>query len=471
MGCSQSKNVINIDTPNELPKQSQKYLPKQLKPTITHIENVVRHNSITDLNENLTQNSIQTNQLPNEINSELNSEKPNFLKGFVRTVSSRSFRARSSSSSDSHKAITYKGNFYDIASELKNTEIFDSINWIDKYKPSIKEFEYLKNDLNQEYKERVKYQMHTYFSNIQITIEKSTDGTLFSHKPESIFYVINSFIDIVKIKLSNKYAKEIMTIGLQLLRDIQRDTYDYIKKDSLNEEDYCVIINDSARLKKICQISNDLYSLYESDEITNMIFDAIITELLIEYDSIITTTIGYLIKKILKDLESDYFSKLFTPEWETSDNLIKIFMATIKECFDVVLPWIDNEYSNIFVCEIMKQILYKYISGLKNKKNKSFINELLSTNKILRDKQTFKDFFQKYCEKKAPVINNNLEKLLDSIENFNILDALCKLMMSRNFDGSKKEIDLLCAKFGLDGVKFAKMAFNCNPLNTKKLIL
>lgn len=407
MGCTSAKQLDNTTTPKEL---------------VPNIENLEKQ------------------------------EKPAFLKGIV--TSARNLRSGSNSSDNSDKP-NIKPNILNLTAALNNTELFDSINWIEKNKSSIKEFESLKNDLTMEYKERVKTQLQTYFSNINVPIETAKDETLFTTKPENTFYILNIFVNVVKTKLSKEHAKEIMVIGLQLLRDTQRLTYDYLERNwaTIQEDALCALMNDNARIKQLCDQVNLAYTHILSDEITNIIFDAVISELLHEYDLIILKITDCLINKILNDFEIDYFSKLFCTEWENSDNLTLMFVNTLKRCFDAILKWMCESNANVFINNIFKQVLLKYISSLKNKKNKSVVNLTNVINQINADKQLFKIFFSSYCDS----------------SDFDFLDTICKMMLSRNFDSSKKEVDLLCVKFGADGLKFAKHAYNYNPANAKKL--
>lgn len=464
MGCS-SSSLNKSDRSNTVKRKSLKKLPSQIENTIVTIE---KQNSLLKLNKSNQLNQLNESNQLNQLNklNESNELKPVILpstKSFKSDVLNNS-STKSEKLYDDSNNLAYKGNFADIASAISTVEIFDSINWIEKYKPSAIEFECLKEDLIIEYKDRFRKQVSYYFTNIQITIEKDNAGKLFTQKPENIFYIINTSIDAITNKLSKKYTKEMMVITFQLLRDEQRNCYDYL--DKLEEDYLCALVNDISKMKDLSKITYEKYSIFNSDEITNIIYDEIVKELLLEYDNILIKTIDYLTNKILKELDNDYFSKLFINEWEQNcnDNCdnTQIFIDTLVDYFNDIFYWLNDKYKNMFIQSVLKQTLYQYVSSLKNKKNKSFINGIVSINKVLKDKQILKTFFSKYCFDKD-VLNN--------INDFDIIDDICKIMCSKNFDNVKKETDLLCVKFGTDGIKFAKMAYNCNPANKRKLIL
>lgn len=445
MGCNGSKNIqVNEKYKTNIPNiPNEKFHEKNKSPEIINIVD----------NTNTSNNSNQEN---------INIEKSHI---FREIINSRNFRSNSISINyiENEKDNDKKNKIFKIISKSNNDQLFDSINWVEKYKPSIKEYELLKNEITMEYKERIKSQLQTYFINLDnpenIKVETSGDGTVYTHTPQTIFFLVENFIKAIKEKLSEKYVKEMIIIILQLLRDRQRQTYDNLENNWMKTEEdvFCAMVNDRIKIVENLKKLIEEYKNKNTDEMTTIIYDCLSDELYSEYDKMELKIIDTLIKKILTNFNKDYFFKLFTDEWEKNEeNLTEIYIETLKDYFYVIHPMIVSEnHINYFNENICKETIHFYIRSLKNKKNKSFSDILTIINKIGKDKEIMKKFFEKYCNKKI-------------IEDIDIIDTICKIMLSRNFENCKKETDKLCVMFGSDGLNFSKQAFNLNPKNIKK---
>lgn len=87
----------------------------------------------------------------------------------------------------------------------------------------------LKTELLVEYKGRIKSQVQQWFQNIQtqaVDISRATDGTLVTSRPEDMFNVLHAQLAVAHEKLPADYVKEVALACLQVLRDLQRQSYD-----------------------------------------------------------------------------------------------------------------------------------------------------------------------------------------------------------------------------------------------------
>jgi hypothetical protein len=133
-------------------------------------------------------------------------------------------------------------------SALKVSEILDMINWIEYHKVMLEDFDFgareaiaqyglLKGELLVEYKERIKTQVHQWFSNIHaqaVELTKATNNTLITNRPEDIFNIIHAQLSVAHDKLPPEYVKEVGIACLQVLQDAQRQTYDALNNQYRN---------------------------------------------------------------------------------------------------------------------------------------------------------------------------------------------------------------------------------------------
>lgn len=95
---------------------------------------------------------------------------------------------------------------------------------------SLPQYSNLKTELLMEYKERIKSQVHEWFANIAAqSVEISvSDKMLITNKPEDMFNIIHAQISVAHEKLPPEYVKEVGIACLQVLQDVQRQTYDML---------------------------------------------------------------------------------------------------------------------------------------------------------------------------------------------------------------------------------------------------
>lgn len=148
---------------------------------------------------------------------------------------------------------------------LKVAEILDFISWVDYYKEvmenqlhfvgraSIKIFENYKADLFVEYQKRMKVQVSTWFANmkkLELEIKQNSEGTLITSNPEDMFNIIHVQLDVARDKLPVIYITQVATACLEVLEDVQQESYDYFSSQwlDLGPETMSAIINDNGRM-------------------------------------------------------------------------------------------------------------------------------------------------------------------------------------------------------------------------------
>ncbi len=190
--------------------------------------------------------------------------------------------------------------------DMKVSEILDIISWFeylissledfstcspehpDARKPAVNEINAMKAEMMLEYKERIKSQVHQWFNNIKSReneITKSTDNTLITSHPEDMFNIIHAQLNVAKEKLPPEYVKEVAIACLQVLQDVQRQSYDTLQHNltSLDAETLCAIVNDNQRMEEKCREFTDEMLRYVRDNEERDMLDGIANEVATEY--------------------------------------------------------------------------------------------------------------------------------------------------------------------------------------------
>jgi len=190
---------------------------------------------------------------------------------------------------------------------LKVSEILGMLAWLEyvissiheldnnmQIRESLSEYSNMRNDLMVEYKERIKTQVHEWFNNIQESeneITKATDNTLVTSHPEDMFNIIHAQLAVAREKLPPEYVKEVAIACLQVLQDVQRQSYDRLLSNyqAMEIEYLCSIINDNQRMEEKCHefaeeiiklLSSSHSNAYAEDQ---EILEAISNEVAMEY--------------------------------------------------------------------------------------------------------------------------------------------------------------------------------------------
>eukprot|EP01041_Mallomonas_annulata_P015603 gene15603-32961_t len=120
---------------------------------------------------------------------------------------------------------------------------------------SCQEYLTYQENLVLEYLDRIKSQVMEWFRNIKKQnrdVIKAADGTLITSTPEDMFNVIHMQLAVAKDKLPKEHIKDVVNACLQVLREVQRGTYDELAKewDKSDPETLCSIVNDMQRLQE-----------------------------------------------------------------------------------------------------------------------------------------------------------------------------------------------------------------------------
>lgn len=384
MGCTQSVDIVeNHNVPTSL--------PNALKQHIAEIQQQSLDKSNT--NEDQLQSLDKSNT-----NDELSqSATKHSLKKSSPNLIVRAIRSFSVASNDSYRTSVYTGHYYDVTSGLTNLELINAINWVEKYKPDMKEFEVLKSDALTDYKERLKAQLSSYFLNInkKHDLIQNTNMEMNTTIPEDHFMMINTCLQVVKDNLDSSHVKEIAIVAIQLLRDDFRVLYDKLVSERIDINLLCAFVNDYHRLATLCGNLNEEIYTYESDDLTEEMFGFLFNEFPNDCNQIITKLLETIVQSILIDLNKVFFSKLFTPEWELSDIDAGILIATLKDYFRDILVWLNKEDGKKLVSLVATETLSHYIFGLENRPKKKFQNKALAIAKVGRDKTLMKAYFSK----------------------------------------------------------------------------
>lgn len=383
----------------------------------TQSTNIVEHNKApTTLKHNLDEiaESDKSDTLLDEVKS---TEKQNLSKSSP-TLIVRTLRSFSVASNDSYRTAVYTDHYYDITSRLTNVELINTINWVEKHKPNIKEFHILKSDALTDYKERIKDQLSSYFSNINKKYEiiQNINMEINTTIPEDNFMMINTCLQVVKYNLNSSHVKEIAIVAIQLLRDDFRLLYDRLANERIEMNLLCAFVNDYHRLANLCGNLNDEIYTCESDELTEEMFGFLFNEFPHDCNRMINKLLDTIVQNILIDLNNIFFSKLFTPEWEVSEINAIVLVETIKNYFQDALIWLNKTDGKKLIGLVQTEILSRYVFGLENRRNKKFQNKIVAIEKIKKDKTLMMSYFS---------------KINASANEFGMLDNICKLILSK----------------------------------------
>lgn len=356
------------------------------------------------------------NELKSLTNENMKEQKP--VSTNIVERAKRSFSVASNNSNNSYMTSTYTGHFYDVTTNLTNVELIKTINWIEKYKPNANEFKILKEDALTEYKEKIKNQLAKYFNNIHLKydVQIHTDKTIYTTIPEDHFSVINICINTVNDNLGYLHTKEIVLISLQLLREEIRTIYDKLEIETFEISTLSAFVNDYIRMKMLCGNLNEMIFRYESDNLTNELFDMFINELPNDYERLIDKLLEEIVKKMFVDFNKIFFSKLFTKAWKEIN--ANIFVATLEDYLSDLLIWLNCKYHEKILLMIVSEFLVKYMFTFDNRKDKDKENVFEITEKIKNDTKIITTFFIKMniSANKFEILNNIVKILLCKIK-------------------------------------------------------
>lgn len=199
--------------------------------------------------------------------------------------------------------------------EMKVSDILDLISWLEfclssyrDFDPSstrdiINDFITMKQELVMEYKGRIKTQIHSWFQNIQDRndqdeITKTNEGTLITSHPEDMFNIIHAQLNVAKEKLPPEYIKEVAIACLQVLQDVQRQSYDKLQRNvqEMDASELCAIVNDNQRMEEKCQEFTEEMLRYVFDQTEKEMLGNIANEVSMEYLQIANKAVSSIVR-------------------------------------------------------------------------------------------------------------------------------------------------------------------------------
>jgi hypothetical protein len=106
---------------------------------------------------------------------------------------------------------------------------------------------------------------------------------------------------------------------------------------------------------------------------------------------------------IVEELQEQIFSKLFSVEWEQSNNnesLMGTLTCTIQDYLNDLNEWLTYYHYTKLVKEILILVVGHYVMSIRRKANGmfTFTNELIVANKVIKDRTILYDYFIKLKE-------------------------------------------------------------------------
>ena len=383
---------------------------------------------------------------------------------------------------------------YNEISHLEVADIMLSIQWFEYYKsqmillnvdvnPTISLYnEYIENLLH-EYLMRIKSQIISWFQNIKnqpLDIVKDTSQHLITSQPEDMMNVLHMQLSVAKDKLPFEYTYHVLVACLNVLREVQRQSYDDLNSNwkTKGVESLCAMINDNERMQEKCNELSDwierLISLQEQQEYLIMILEEVANE----YISLAVTSANFVAKCVLEDLDEPVFSKLFTDEWESGQPLMDIYIATLEDYFHDVRDWVPEFFYDKFVKDIFIQTIFIYVMsickhGIVITSNASsniinfphlFSSEMNAASRISNDYEVLRNFFQQHAETLAAGgLKSSFVHELEPLKQLAHITILSKM----NGNGVEENVKLLFKRYGKEGLAVVTSAICCNPAMNK----
>lgn len=309
-------------------------------------------------------------------------------------------------------------------------------------------------------------------------ITKSTDNILVTSRPEDMFNIIHAQMNVAHDKLPSEYLKEVAIACLQVLQDVQRESHDSLLHNyrNMEAEVLCAIINDNQRMDEKCrEFTADMTKHIESEEDRN-ILEAISDEVAGEYLAISVRGVEALARCIMDVLEEPIFSKLFSPEWEQSNDnetLMSTLTVTLEDYFNDLSSWLTHYHFSRLVVKVLHLVVGHYIMSLRRKANGAFTftNELIVANKVIKDRTVAYDYFVglkdilehgRLKPKKAAASNStNIDQALnDALEP---MYSMARVISCHNLESAEIDAKELFSRYGIDGLKVLQSCFLSNP--------
>eukprot|EP01036_Dinobryon_divergens_P025258 gene25258-33786_t len=266
-----------------------------------------------------------------------------------------------------------------------------------------------------------------------------------------MFNIIHAQLNVAREKLPPDHIKEVAFAMLQVLQEVQRQSYDSLSEKwrEMDPEAMCATINDNERMQEKCDEFGEYLLKFLANEQEKELFREVLGEVSNEYVQIAVKAGAFLARCILEDLDEPFFSKLFSPEWEAGEELGNILVVTLKDYFSDLSAWLGEYYFSKFVYQTLNTIIATYIMM-----------------------ETIERFFLEYLHQlqaggmrvsqaqHSP--ETALRELLQPILN------LARLITARQLTGAEGDARALFAKWNIDGLRAVQAAFQLHPTISKQ---
>lgn len=376
----------------------------------------------------------------------------------------------------------------DSLDQLEPADILELIDWLEYYVSQVASFEVaarqscvkfsqLVEELLNEYLQRNKSLIMEWMDNIRkgkMEVIKDKDGTLITDTPERMFFAVHQQIKMAKEKLPREHLKDLVNACLQVLRDVQRQSYDNMAKEWRKMdgvEMMVAAINDSQRMmEKTEELSEMIVSLVPQD-VDREILSAMLDEVANQYVDIAATAGVPFLARYILEVDGDgamenIFSKIFTSDWESGQDLISsIIVGTLNDYFDDLKVWMQGFFFPKFLKVILQMTVGMYIMALRRHGgNFKFRSEFTASSKVVQDWEVFVEYFEQHAEKlKQGGLRTKAGKSEGAVkEELSSLKHMAPIISSIHISGVEANVRALYDKWG-DGHKLVLAIFNANP--------
>jgi len=231
------------------------------------------------------------------------------------------------------------------------------------------DFQRLSEDLMSEYLDRIKHQVVQWFNNIKklpLEPRQNTDGMVITTNPEEMFRCLHLQIEVAKEKLPREKLKDVVMACLQVLRQIQRDTYDALSQgyQLLSPQLMCACINDNQRMQETCdEVFGEIIELVPQ-EVERDLLTSVLEDVSNEYVQIAVRAAGLLAKSLLQCDLAEPFEALFTQDWESGEPVCEAISSTLYECFRDLEEWLPEFFFSRVAYNSLAYAVDFYVSAL-----------------------------------------------------------------------------------------------------------
>lgn len=372
--------------------------------------------------------------------------------------------------------------------EQEHDEHTSSSNDSSNHKPPMRAccraFLSIAEELMHEYLHRIKKQVMQWFDNIKkqpLEVGKAGDGTLITSMPEDMFNVIHMQMTVARDKLAKEHLKDVVNACMQVLREVQRQTHDSLAEhwSEKDPESMCAWINDMQRMQeKSDEFAQEVMSLVPQETDRQFLLD-MLDSVSTEYLNLALKAVTFLSRLVLKDLEEDVFSQLYTPKWESTkdkgDSVCAVLTATFKDYFVDISEWIPSTFFIRFLRDSLTSTVLHYTMAMRKLPSHfQFTSELAVARSLITDMEVIHEFFLGYLDDLATaglgVTSGSTtheqalqlaEKALE--EEMLPLTHLARVVSATHVSGALPDVRSLCIRWGRDGLKLVLCVISSNP--------